>query len=44
MDFELVLAPQAREWRMCADHGIEFFFHSAMHGSPAMGFLELSPA
>jgi hypothetical protein len=28
---------------MSADHGIEFFFHAAMHGSPAMGFLEFSP-
>ena len=42
IDFGLILIPQVRKWkwRMCADHGVEFFIHPAMQASPEMGFPE----
>jgi hypothetical protein len=40
VDFELVFIPHVRRWkcRMWADHGVEFFIHSAMQASPEVGF------
>jgi hypothetical protein len=40
IDFELILAPRMRKWRMWADHGVEFFIHPAMQAKPAVGFPE----
>ena len=42
VDFELVLVPLVRKWklRMWSDYGVEFFIHPAMRATPEFGFPE----
>ena len=42
IDFEMIFVPHVRKrkWRMCADHGVEFFIHPVMQARPSVGFPE----